>query len=105
TPPTSPGDCGPCPYASPPTARPAAPDPASPSVPTTRRRDMSRPADQTRPGAPGHLDLPTDRTGGGAGWLRVALPVAGRSTTWWTAVFTAFLHRYSGAEEIAMLTP
>lgn len=66
---------------------------------------MSRPADQTRPGAPGHLDLPTDRTGGGAGWLRVALPVAGRSTTWWTAVFTAFLHRYSGAEEIAMLTP
>src|SRR5690606_20071017 len=84
---------------------PAAPDPASPSVPTTRRRDISRPADQSRPGAPGHPGLPPDRTGRGAGWLRAALPAAGRSTTWWAAVLTAFLHRHSGPEECAPPTP
>ncbi|GGL14141.1 non-ribosomal peptide synthetase [Planomonospora parontospora] len=62
---------------------------------------------------PEHLDLPVDRSrtgdagtgGAAAGYVSVPVPVEGRTATWWTAVFLAFLHRYSGATEITLTGP
>ncbi|WP_283138047.1 non-ribosomal peptide synthetase [Rhizohabitans arisaemae] len=54
---------------------------------------------------PEFLDLPTDRgrsVNGTAGHYSVRVPITGRTQDWWTALFLAFLHRYSGVGEIPL---